>query len=245
MVKRIASGENNLVIDLWEQVRKLVIKIMLKRLPRGGNCIELDDLTQAGFLGMMRAIKDFDSSSGFTFTTYLNFHLKTAAQEALGTRSEKQKRDPILNSISTNTPIFTEGELTIEDTIEDESTRYIYDDLVEDLANKKDVEIILGQIETLSQEEQVIFKQRYIKGLTLEAIGRLHGYKVERIRSVISKALRKLGRTQAVRLIAKRNIDSKTNFYQTKGLNSFKNTFSSSVEDIVNQREWLRSQSSL
>lgn len=247
---RIKAGEKDLIMDLWSQIEKLVIKIMMRYLPADGstNRIELDDLLQSGFIGMMSAINDFEPSAGFSFTTYLNFHLKTAKSEALGGKSEKQKKDPILYSMSLNRPITADTDITLEETIEDQGKRYVYDDLIDDIAKKEDVNAILNELTKLPEVEQAVFKQRYLEGLPLKDIANIYECKVYKVQAITDSALRKLRRTKAVMLIHENRtkkirsdyIDWNTNFYQKHGLAKFKTTFYSPVEAIAEEREWMR-----
>jgi RNA polymerase sigma factor (sigma-70 family) len=52
--------------------------------------------------------------------------------------------------------------------------------------------IIGGLLETLTDREQIIMKQRLIDGYTFEAIGRQEGVSRERIRQIEARAIRKL-----------------------------------------------------
>ena len=243
LAERIKNGETDLILDLWEQVRKLVIKIINKRyLPQDGstNWVELDDLLQAGFVGMTNTISDFDPSSGFKFTTYLGRHLANAAREALGIRSKK--RDPLLDAVSMDKPISSgENSLTLGDMFQDKSAEYIYDDLIEDLAKKEDVRTIREQLKCLNPREREIFEARYFHGLSFVAIGEKHNCTKQSAYNTANRSLWKIRRSKAVQLISKeRAVGRYMNFFNVKGLTAFNSTFSSSVEDIVILRERLR-----
>ncbi|MGI1659612.1 MAG: sigma-70 family RNA polymerase sigma factor [Desulfitobacterium sp.] len=245
LCERIKAGEKDLIITLWEQVRKLIAKIMIRDyLPRDGstNKIETDDLIQAGFLGMMSAIEDFDPSSGFTFTTYLNYHLKTAASDAMGRRSYKQSKDPIHRALSAELQASTgDDDRTIMDSIKDESMTYIYDDLIDRMAVQQDCQLILEQRERLTPKEREVFDEVYIEGLMLKEIAERHEYSPGRARQLHEQALRKIRRSPVI-MKRRRNddIDGRTRFYAHKGLDAFKSSFSSVVEDTAMLREWYR-----
>ena len=83
----------------------------------GGWCM----IWQAGFLGFLEAVRAYDPSAGFRFTSYLTYPVKSAFSEAEGRRSEKQKRDPIFSAVSIDAPLDEgEGEpLTLADVIPD------------------------------------------------------------------------------------------------------------------------------
>lgn len=243
LAERIKNGERDLILTLWKQVRNLIVKIIFQRyLPRDGsnNLVEVDDLIQAGFIGMMKAIHDFRSSSGYAFTTFLNKHLANAAREALGIRSEK--RDPLLDAVSLDKPIASDqdGDLTLGETLYDKTFTYVYDDLIEDVAKKEDIRIIYQQLNILSPRERELFEARYTYGLSFAAIGEKYGFTRQYTNDVTKRALWKIRNTKAVRQMAKeRYVDSSTRFYAKKGIKAFKTTFSSAVEDSVIMRELL------
>ncbi|AFM41945.1 RNA polymerase sigma factor, sigma-70 family [Desulfosporosinus acidiphilus SJ4] len=244
LASKIKSGETELLITLWEQVQKLVIKIIFQRyLPRDGstNKVELDDLLQAGFIGMMNAVRDFNPSSGFQFNTYLDKHLANTVREALGIRTSK--RDPLLDALSMDKPLDKneDSNPTLADTMQDKKSRYVYDDLIEKLSDQEDCRVILEQSKQLRPMEQEIFYERFLAGLTLRAIGEKHGFTRERAHQIVNKSLRNIRKSKAIQLIAKEYlIDRKTNFYARKGLKGFKTSFSSVVEDSVLRREIIR-----
>ena len=99
----IRAGERDKLMELWGQVRRLVHDMAYKRLraTNGAGGVTLDDLMQAGFLGFLEAVRAYDPSAGFRFTSYLTYPVKSAFSEAEGRRSEKQKRDPIFSAVST------------------------------------------------------------------------------------------------------------------------------------------------
>jgi RNA polymerase sigma factor (sigma-70 family) len=244
LVDRIKAGEKELILDLWQKVRKLVIKIILRRyLPEDGctNRVELDDLIQAGFIGMIGAIRDFDSSRGFRFTTYLGKHLANAAREALGIRT--QKRDPLIDAISIDQSISSgqDDEISIIDALPDMTQQYVYDDLIDELAGKEDINTIFTQIKQLEPIEKEFLIEKYFNGRTFKEIGETHGTCYQDVRKKISDSLRKIRRSDVGQKIAgERYMDRNTNFYARKGLDSFNTSFSSVVEDIVERRERLR-----
>ncbi len=245
LVQLIKAGQSNLTGELWEQVKKLVIWIVSKSyLPKDGSSrIELDDLVQAGFLAMMEAVDDYDTASGCTFTTFLSNHLKSACRDVLGIRTNKQARDPVHRALSLSQPVSTGGEtdLTLGDSIQDESLKYQFDDLIEEVARSEDCQKIFGEVEKLDPIEQAVFKDRFFYGRKIADIASLRKLKVREIENTLTRSLGKIRHTGTVRLMSKEyRLDQATNFYRQKGLQGFKNSFSSVVEDLVTRRERLR-----
>lgn len=105
VVALIQSGERDRLMDLWQQVRRMVLKEANKWVVYHSNGVEMADLEQAGFIALMRAVADFDSSTGFRFSSWYRRFLETEFAIATGRRTEKQRRDPLQSAISLDTPV--------------------------------------------------------------------------------------------------------------------------------------------
>lgn len=157
LVMRIQDGEKDLFAELWGQVERLVVHIAARRLPPNGanNRIELGDLTQAGYLAMVNAVKDFDRESGTKFTTYLNLHLKNAFAGELG--SKTTRRDALLQAISLNHRLGDgEGDDGAEmgDFLPDpdaENEFYVLDDR---LTVQQDYEAVMKEVNKLDEKQR-------------------------------------------------------------------------------------------
>ena len=66
-IKLAQSGDREAMNELVERNMALVRSIVKKYLNRG---TEYDDLYQIGSMGLVKAIKNFDSSYGVRFSTY-------------------------------------------------------------------------------------------------------------------------------------------------------------------------------
>lgn len=74
LVILIKNGENEAdnMLKLWEQNEKLIYKFAKKYT----GFAELCDLMQEAYLGLCEAVRFFDCSKGFAFTTYLRYWIK-------------------------------------------------------------------------------------------------------------------------------------------------------------------------
>ena len=189
LVPRIQAGERELIPELWAQVRRLVLHMAHKRLraTNGAGGVTLDDLMQAGFLGFLEAVRAYDPSAGFRFTSYLTYPVKTAFSEAEGRRSEKQKRDPIFSAVSIDAPL-NEGEgepLTLADVIPDPQA-------TEALEGVGVWDILHRAVDGLPEAQRVVILRRYWLEQTTAEIAAATGLAEKDIRKLEAKAIRAL-----------------------------------------------------
>ena len=189
LVPRIQAGERELIPELWAQVRRLVLHMAHKRLraTNGAGGVTLDDLMQAGFLGFLEAVRAYDPSAGFRFTSYLTYPVKTAFSEAEGRRSEKQKRDPIFFSVSIDVPLDErEGEpLTLADVIPDPQAE-------EALESVGVWDTLHRAVESLPEAQRVVILRRYWLEQTTAEIAAATGQTEKEVRKLEAKAIRAL-----------------------------------------------------
>jgi RNA polymerase sigma factor for flagellar operon FliA len=74
------------VTDLVEEHLPLVKRIATHFTVRLPPHIELDDLTQVGLIGLLKAIEDYKSDSGAVFTTYATIRIRGAILDELRSR---------------------------------------------------------------------------------------------------------------------------------------------------------------
>lgn len=70
----------------WQQYIPLVRHEALKLVTRLPTTVELDDLLQVGYIGLLSAIERYDVSQGFAFTTFATQRIKGAMLDELRSR---------------------------------------------------------------------------------------------------------------------------------------------------------------
>ncbi len=132
LVEMVQSGDRDALLQLWEQVRLLVLKYAGRWAVYGGNGVEVDDLMQSGFIAVLRAAETYDSSSENKFTTYLGPVLKTEFTRATGRRTKKQQMDPLQAAASMDAPLTDDNEdFTLADTLPNPAAEAAFDDVAE------------------------------------------------------------------------------------------------------------------
>lgn len=119
LVGLIQSGQRDRLMELWQQVRRMALKEAVRWAAYRSNGVELEDLAQASFIALMRAVDSFDLTAGCRFSTWYYPVMKDEFQRAAGCKSVKRQRDPLNSAVSLDTPL-TADDLTLGDAILDE-----------------------------------------------------------------------------------------------------------------------------
>jgi len=154
LVLLIQQGDNGLLPQLWEQVRRFVVMMARRHYEKFENkhgC-ELDDLIQSGYFGLLAAIKYYKPEKGLKFISYLELNLKTAFNEAMGVRG--YKRDWLDFATSLDTPVG-EGETALIDMLGDMTPGAgdVIETVVEDVFNQE-LRAALDDAMTILTEKQ-------------------------------------------------------------------------------------------
>lgn len=136
---------------------------------------------------------------------------------------------------SLDEPLKSDDELSLADTIS--SGEDMAGDVVEDVAHEELRRELWGLVDTLEGEQPEILRRRYIDGMTLQGIGKIHGVSPEYIRREESKALRMLrSPKKACRLRPYLTEQDIAAAYRGNGAGSFALTWTSSTERVVLHR---------
>ena len=79
----------------------------------------LEDLEQAGFIAMLRAVDSYDPSRGTKFSTHLFQRLRAELSAATGYSSKATWLDPLQNAVSLDAPLEDNEDATLADFIPD------------------------------------------------------------------------------------------------------------------------------
>lgn len=139
--------------------------------------------------------------------------------------------------ISVNTPLF-EG-TTIADTIADESIDFEND--VAEASERQYIKRTLHKaVDKLPERHRNIIQMYYFEGMGYKAISEQMGVSFQRVQQIAREAIRKLKNPQLKQQLIDEAVDLNTEYYQHRGLQAFKNTWTSSTESIVFERERIR-----
>lgn len=191
LARQIQKGGRDLILQLWEQVRRYAHDRAYKwhRATGGRGGVTLDDLEQEAFIALLEALEGWDDSSS-PFLPWYSLRLKSAFTAATAQRTKRDMKDPLQDCLSLDAPLTDrEGDpFTLEDTIPDQRAE---DDLntVEERDRQAAVRRVL---DSLAPEQKQVILLRYFHDMTREQTAqRLHLTKT-RAAAIEAKALRLL-----------------------------------------------------
>ena len=166
----IQGGEQDKLVELWQQVRRMVLKEAHRWTAYRSNGVELEDLEQAGFIALMRAVDSFDPTAGARFSAWYYPIVKDEFRWTAGRRTEKQRRDPLQSAASLDVPMG-EGEdsATLGELVPDPGAEAAMLDVDrrEDLCRLHAA--LEAAIVTLPPELQAAIRGRYYRGEVVNA----------------------------------------------------------------------------
>ncbi len=233
---RIQAGEREYIPILWEQVYKLVYRIISRLLERNPSTKQamheagqtVEDLRQEGFFAVLDTVEAYSDDAGFAFNSYLKYHIMTRLFGAVGLRTSAGRNDPLSRGDRLERQIGQEdGEISLGDILPSEEARVAMEAAEERIFRDElrgEMERCLGKMEPLLGQVICAF---YYEGKTLARIGEEVGLSPARIYQLKEKALRQLRRDHRLRGRVETTIFRS---YHWGGLQTFKETGYSSTE---------------
>ena len=191
LAQQIQQGERELILQLWEQVRRYAHDRAYKwhRATGGRGGVTLDDLEQEAFIALLEALEGWDEKAG-KFLTWYDLRLKSAFTAATAQRTQRDRQDPLQDCLSLDAPLTDrEGDpFTLGGTIPDPRA----EEDMEAVAERDLQAGVRRVVDSLSEEQRRVILLRYYHDMTREQTAqRLHLTRA-RAAAIESKALRLL-----------------------------------------------------
>lgn len=172
------AGDRDALLALWRQIRRLVMKYANRW--RGVGRLELEDLEQCGFIAVMEAASTYSGKAAFN--TWLDVYIKHEFNLACGQRTERQRREPLLNALSLDAPLTDDPSdpLTLADSLDDPAAAAALEAVEERDRAGKLYTILEEAISALTPEQQAAVQGRYWRGEAVDT--RDHNKALARLR---------------------------------------------------------------
>lgn len=236
LVAEIQNGRECLLNELWVNIEKFVRLKANKFYNKFTDpWFEVDDLYNTAYIYFVGAVRSYVPEAGKKFIGYFaNYYLPTAFSECAGIRTTKKYHDPLNGSISLDTPLSNEEDITLLDTIAD-SENVISD--VDDRLTSNELKCLLDEmLHTLPEQQESILCSYYYDSKSITDIAALHNISINKARSLKSKGLAELRKPSISLNKLTEFIDCNTPFYLRVACRSQ----TSPVELIAEKREKIR-----
>lgn len=150
----VQSGDGD-VLALWGMCRRYAMQQATRwlRAFEGSGGVELDDLEQSAFIGLLKAVQTWKPESG-AFSTWYTIQLKAVFVEAYGMRTKRTREDPLNKyHLSLDMPLDEneDGNFTIADVLPDEAAEAAFGD-IERMDFQQAVQAALAQLPDAQRE---------------------------------------------------------------------------------------------
>ena len=195
--------------------------------------VSVEDLTQAGFFGLIQASKTFDPDKG-SWATWAAWAITDEIYKALGLRDGKPTKAHTC-ALSLDAPLNPDepDDLTGLDMLEDASLPATDEAL--NLDNMR--QYVRRAVERLQNEQQrLVIQICGLEGKPYEAAAAALGVSAERVRQIRGRALERLRKDKALRDDARADIadiEARTPYYTHVTVTSFNRSRTSATEKAV------------
>ena len=183
-------------LELWEAVRRFAYDRAYRwcRAMEGRGRMVLEDYIQVAFLALLEALESWDPAAG-AFLTWYGLKLKGAFTEAVGMRTQRDKRDPIHHALSLDAPL-TDSEsgedFTLADVIEDPYAAAGVEAVAELDYQRRRTQALATALDGLTEDQRRAVVLRHCNGLTLDQTAARMGTTRATARAAEQKGLRLL-----------------------------------------------------
>ncbi len=230
LVRRIQDGELYLMGQLWEDNQGLVKSIARRYRESCGRLFGVDDLMQAGYLGLHTAAMVYNAERGASFATYAVFHIRRAMREVAGLRG---KKDVLFDAHPLDAPMGDDEADTLLDLIPAPWEDYPVE--LEELQHI--VRAAVSRIRDRKAREAI--QAVYRDGITLAEYARSEGISAHGAGERLQRGYAILRKDPSIiGLALAEGYD--TEYFRYKGLGAYHGTLT--VEDSVIQRDQTQRQ---
>lgn len=186
----IKAGNKELLPLLWEKTKRLINQLIIKAISSRTlpPHIDTEDVLQCGYFALIAAVKAYNAGQ-YKFTTYLNYSVKNAVNEAIHGRSRRPQNEPPV--ISYNQMIQGKDGDTAEllELLPDEGKENEITEPVE----LDELQIITrNAISELPEIQRYVIMQHYYFGRTFTEIAAKQGVSIAAVRQRERQAFRVL-----------------------------------------------------
>ncbi len=220
--------------EVCEQHSGLVYTIVRKYLSACEHdpAIDIDDLMQTGFIGLMTAVTSYDESKG-SFAHWAAYYIRCEIRLMLSL-NRKQPRVRMLE-LSLDAPLTEGEEPTLGDTLAADV------DIEADVQRQEVVQVVRAAVDRLPEEQRVLIRLCDLQRHPLREVARVCELPINMAKNTRKRGQNTLFFDKNLRaLTAEYKLDKTTNWHHHVGVANYRSTWVSSTEALVFEREERR-----
>ncbi len=190
---------------------------------------DIDDLAQAGYIGLIESVKTYDESKG-TFSSWAAMYIKAEMRRALGLHRHEQRADQ--GALSLDAPTVEGEAITLSDTIEAPDNTEAEADYAEL------VQAVHAAVDALPKHQCEIVRRHDLQGQSVTTAGACCGLTASAAHNAYQQGRSRLYRDAGLRaLAAAHHLDQRTDWHRHVTLSGYRRTWTSSTEALAFWRE--------
>jgi RNA polymerase sigma factor (sigma-70 family) len=191
--------------------------------------VDIEDLAQAGYIGLIQATQTYDESKGL-FSTWAGVYIKMEIRKVLGLNRRDQRVEHGAASLDEVIPGAEDS--TLLDALE------APDNIEGEYDHAELIQGVHTVVNTLPELQRTLILRHDLMGISLSAVGRSCGLTPSVTNHTHHKAIRNLRHNPRLRALAKAHcLDQITNWHKHVGMMEYNSTWMSSTEAIAFWRE--------
>lgn len=176
--------------ELWQRLERLIYKWCYRYHDIAAqHYLDMDDLTQTAYFGMLQAVQAYDPRRDCKFSTMLWYFVTKSVRELLGLRGKKRRF-----TVSLDKPISEDGDTTMLDLIPDSTAGEPFEQAEERVSNA----FIWQEVDRLPAKQAEVLRERFKHGRTLKDISAELGVSFQYVRQIQAEAMRRLRKNKSV-----------------------------------------------
>lgn len=187
---QIQLGAANLYSELWEQVKKLMIKILFNYLAsyKLPNYIDKKDMVQELYFALCKAVQAYDDTKPYKFNTYLDYHIRKVIRSNIGTKAAAE--------VSYNITVDGDEETELLDFIADNTKANDFQKVeLSDLQQE-----VRQAVARLPEDKAEVIDLHFLQGVSYQSISNQKGCSQPLIAEKGRKGLQLLRQDKSLRL---------------------------------------------
>lgn len=208
LVKAYQDGDKEAMNEIVEKNTGLVFMIANRYMNSLDNSyLERDDLEQLGFMGLMEAVKGFDLSKGFKFSSYAGTSIMGHITRGVRVSTPWEKRSDTSGDMAKVTSVnsFLPGseDMTYMDILKDDHAENDFHNLIDQLDReimRKDIFAVMGRVfNPYDKEKNALILKYGLNGkeYTAREIADIYDVKYEKARQWLDKGMRRIRSSKA------------------------------------------------